>query len=176
MGKTEASIKKIIINFISWNLEIASIWKYEFQELSASLRSIWIKIKDDMGYITPTMGKTIVEAQRYPTTGRDGLETTHLAGMSLGKLRMQTGPLFLPAPAPDLDKVWGEDSWLERGESHTLWDSFVVRDQHFQTKAIVQKHLLNHQTKIQQTLGFYFNLMSYQSDQLTPIWGNKWEP
>ena len=42
--------------------------------------------KNDMRYIQlPGLGKTIVEAQKDSTTGRDGLETTHLESMHFGK-------------------------------------------------------------------------------------------
>lgn len=62
----------------------------------------------------PVLGKTIVEVQRDPTTWRNGPETIHLEGILFGKLEIQTGPLFLSAPASDGDKVWGEDGWPEK--------------------------------------------------------------
>lgn len=55
------------------------------------------------GIQLPLLGKTIVEVQKDPTTWRDGLETIYLEGILFGKLEIQTGPLFLSAPASDGD-------------------------------------------------------------------------
>lgn len=75
-----------------------------------------------------------MEAQRDPTTWRDGLETTHLEGILLGKLRMQSSAR---------DKVWGVDSWLEKWKTISKEPALEPKGRRYQTKAIVKREILN---------------------------------